>query len=497
MTRAARACAAAGLAALLLGVAVPLAVRSRTPGALEPSVARDRPNVLLFSIDTLRADHLGSYGYRRNTSPNLDRLAKRSLRFTQAFAPAPWTLPSHVSMMTGVHPHELGIENRESSIPDEAQLVSEVLAEAGYRTAALVDSMPRGFVGGKRGFSRGFDEYRHLPAKAKNGHRYDMAVTADAAVKWLRDYDDPRPFFLFLHTKSVHARPSHGGSKNPMRFPYDKPAPYRSRFLSQEAAQISWKDPQLGNGVDYLRGLNERLASGELQPSDVSKDRIDALESLYDAGIYYVDDHFGRVLEQLEASGQSRRTVVIVTSDHGEAFLDHNLFLHKEVYRSVLHVPLILHVPWDPTPRESARRVGLMDIAPAILDLTGVPRPAHLTGPGLSFAHSGEAGPEENARHFAYYHSRSGYYYEAYALREGRWTLVHHRLGRKNPYETELYDDLEDPDELRPVTDQPERERAMLENLLRWRAHEPRHEGAEIELDAETVEHLRALGYVD
>ncbi|UCE87185.1 MAG: sulfatase-like hydrolase/transferase, partial [Deltaproteobacteria bacterium] len=263
------------LALLLLAVAAPFAIRGRGAAPPAPREAPAHPNVLLFSIDTLRADHLGCYGYARDTSPNLDALADRSLRFTEAFAPAPYTLPSHVAMLTGIHPHALGIENRRSAIPAETRLLAELLSEAGYRSAAFVDSMPRGFVGGSRGFARGFDEYTHMPERAKRGYRYDMAATADAAARWLAGRADDRPFFLFLHTKSVHTLPSRAGGKNPMHFPYDKPEPYRSRFLSDAAAGLSWSEPKLGSGVDYLRALNERLASGEISPADIPRERVD------------------------------------------------------------------------------------------------------------------------------------------------------------------------------------------------------------------------------
>ena len=131
----------------LLGVLRP---RERDP--------RDRPNFLVLSVDTLRADHLGSYGYDRDTSPSIDALAERSVRFANVWAPSPWTLPSHAGMLTGIHPKRLGIAARNSSLPKSAVTLAEHLARLGYRTASLVDSMPGGFVGSKRGFARGFGE---------------------------------------------------------------------------------------------------------------------------------------------------------------------------------------------------------------------------------------------------------------------------------------------------------------------------------------------------
>ncbi len=458
--------------------------------------ATDRPNVLLLSIDTLRADHLGSYGYDRPTSPILDRLADRSVRFEEAWAPAPWTLPSHAGMLTGIHPRRLGIANRESTIPKETRLLAELLYEEGYRTAAFVDSMPGGFVGAGRGFARGFEEYTHLPAEVKSRYRYDMEVTADRAIEWLASARRRRePFFLFLHTKSVHALPGSGLSPDPRRFPYDRPEPYRSRFLTEEGLGFSWVHPELGSGVALLRNLNEGLASGKILPDEIPEARREALRGLYDGGILYVDHHFGRVLDELERSGLASRTIIVVTADHGESFLDHHLFLHKEVYRQTLRVPLFVYRPGGAAPRVVSHPVALLDLAPTILSLAGAETPAGLDGIPLPL--DGEGGPALSPRaFFSYCHARSNDYYEGYSLREGDFTLVHHRLGRGSEYRTELYDARHDPHERVPLGDRPDLRAGMLRRLKVWK-----ESGAaaapELELDAETLDHLRALGYAD
>jgi arylsulfatase A-like enzyme len=464
------------------------------PEPLAPDANDQRPNILLFSIDTLRADHLGAYGYERPTSPRLDRLARRSVRFTDAWAPTPWTLPSHAALLTGLHPRNLGITDRRSALPQSARLLAEALSDSGYRTAAFVDSMPGGFVGRSRGFARGFDEYRHLPAEAGSHYRYDMAVTAEQASQWLRRNGSERPFFLFLHTKSVHALPSSAPSPDPHRPPYDKPEPYRSRFLSADEAVLSWADADLGSGVQFLRNLNERLASGDIQGAEVPEERIRALKSLYDGGILYVDDHFGRILDTLEETGLDGDTVIIVTSDHGEAFLEHNLMLHKELYRELLRVPLIVHLPWEGKPRTVSTGVTLMDVAPTILRLAGVERAGDVQGRPLPLDEGEESAAQRTL--FSYYHSRPNYYYEAYAIRDSGFTLVHHRLGRESDYRNELYEHASDPDERSPIEDRPARRAEMLQRLRGWMEQE--NTGApRIEVDAETLDHLRALGYAE
>lgn len=460
-----------------------------------------RPHVLLVSIDTLRADHLGYDGYARDTSPNLDRLAARSRRYREAFAPAPWTLPSHAALLTGRHPRTLGIEDRNAALPPAAPALAEALRSAGYRTAAFVDSMPGGFVGGRRGFARGFDSYVHLPAEEREGFRYDMAETVDRALVFLEHAPPDRPFFLFLHTKSVHALPAEGPRTDPRAFPYDKPEPWRSRYLTPEQAALSWDEPGLGRGVGWLRAWNEAVAAGERRPEDFPPERRAALEALYDAGIRYVDHHLGRLLAGLDARGLADRTLVVVTADHGEAFLEHDLLLHKELYRDVLRVPLLVHVPGEASGVDVRERATLMDVAPTVLAAVGVPAPAGFSGRSLPATDDASPGPADPL--FTYYRSWPDGYYEAYGLRAGRFSLVHHRLGRGAPYRTELFDLESDPAEARPLGEaHAARRAALLDRVNRWRAAgsdagpaDGDAGPARIAIDPETRRHLEALGY--
>jgi arylsulfatase A-like enzyme len=451
-----------------------------------------RPSFLLLSIDTLRADHLGCYGYARDTSPNLDRFAERSVRFESAVAPSPWTLPSHVAMLTGRHPWELGILDYRSSIPPEVPLLAELLAPAGYQTAAFVDSDPGGFVGAERGFGRGFATYEHAPHDGASRYRYDVAVTADAAIGWLEKRRGSEPFFLFLHTKSVHDTPEPAGPSPEWDAPYDKPEPYRSRFLPTRGLRHAWRDGPKLRGVRYLRELNARIAAGSLDPADFPRDKLEELVALYDAGIYYADEHIGRLLEAVRRLGLERGTVILVTADHGEAFLDHGFFRHLEVYVPLLRVPLLLFDPREPA-RIVTRAVMLSDIVPTILDRAGVPRPFGLTRPSL-LAAEGD-GLEEELSLFSYFRFREGYLYEAFALQEGPFKLVFHRRASEPQFRAELYDTRSDPGERLPLDGEGERRRAMTERLRR--TVERPDPGKTIELRPETIEQLRALGYLE
>ena len=228
--------------------------------------ARRPPNVILISIDTLRADHLGSYGYERDTSPELDRFAAESVRYGHAVAPAPWTLPSHAGMLTGRHPFEMGVTEQDSRLPEHVQTLAETLAGVGYQTAAFVDSLKKGFVGAERGFDRGFDVYSHAPHVRKAKYRYDMKTTVDVSTDWLSKRDPERPFFLFLHTKSVHTSPADPKVARESDVPYHKPEPYRGRFLEGGKERFRWTDAGGAFGVAFLKNVNRRILAGEMEP---------------------------------------------------------------------------------------------------------------------------------------------------------------------------------------------------------------------------------------
>lgn|GEM_PF-2445901 len=462
---------------------------ARRAAATPPAPPERRPSVLLVSVDTLRADHLGSYGYPRGTSPVLDALARRSLRFADVHAPTPWTLPSHAAMLAGRDPLALGILDKSGRLPEGTATLAEPLRAHGYQTAAFVDSGRNGFVGAARGFGRGFDLYAHAP-HGGDGALYDMRRTVDAAVRWLERADPARPFFLFLHTKSVHSRPRHGPGNADL--PYDKPEPYLARFLEGRRPRFAWGEGAL-RGVGYLRELNRRLALGTLAPGAFDRERIAELVALYDAGIYYVDEQIGRLLAALDELGLEDDTIVAVVSDHGEAFLDHRFFLHQELYHPLVHVPLILRVPG----RAGAVVPGtarLEQLPATLLGLVGIAPPAGMAAASLL----DEATRADPAPRFSYFRLDPSYAYVAYGVEEGPWLLVYHKTDAEPAFRTELV-----PHEGAPPSPAPsEEERSALEAALRARLLEhfesvverPLTEGG---LDEETARELRALGYVE
>jgi arylsulfatase A-like enzyme len=465
------------------------------------STAPERPNFLLVSIDTLRADHLGAYGYERDTSPNLDRFARRGLRFERALAPAPWTLPSHVAMLSGQHPHDVGIDDIDSSIPERVPMMAQALSAGGYQTAAFVDSASGGLLGGERGFNRGFDRYDHAPhartpGSKSEGPKYDASRTVDAGLAWLRERDHSRPFFLFLHTKSVHTAPVDlERTSDESDAPYRSPEPFGSRYLPEGRTQFAWHEGERPGGVRYLREMNQHLASGEIKPEHFPAERLAELVALYDGGIRYVDEQFGRLLATLGELGLSENTVVIVTADHGEAFLEHYFFLHKEIFASQVWVPLLVLDPAVEQPSVESRSVSLMDIVPTILSRAGLSVSPQAAGRNLLSADSGITTPARPL--FSYSRIRREPLYEAYSLEVGRHRLIYHKHRTWEQFRADLFDRKTDPDEQSPLTDESDLKNAMLGQLIERMKTTTSGTGQRIEIDQQSLESLRALGYVD
>ena len=270
-----------------------------------------RPSVLLIVVDCLRADHLGSYGYARPTSPNLDALAARSTRFVRAPAQATWTLPSVTTLMTGLYPPTHLAELPKVKPSEKLRFLAQRFQDAGYRTAGIVST---NYVGSFFGMNRGMDFFdESLSAKS------DAAATSGEAIDKVLAYFDSvkgAPFFLFLHLFDPHVE-------------YRPPPGYREF------------------GTDDL--------------------------SLYDGEIAYLDHELGRLFAEMERRELADRTIVVVTGDHGEEFYEHGINEHgTTLYQMALHVPLILHVPGrDPAVVPDV--ASLVDVAPTLLRLAGLP----------------------------------------------------------------------------------------------------------------------------
>jgi len=306
---------------------------------------------LLISIDTLRADHLSSYGYRKPTSPFLDSLAERGVLFEHVVAPYPSTLTSHMTMFTGLYPAEHGVYPPDSVLAPGIPTLPGLFKRAGYRTAGFTES---GFMKGRYGFSRGFDEFDD-----QAGHRSgDVERTLDKGIAFLEGLGAEEDFFLFLHTYAVHT-------------PYDPPEPYRSQFWPGDAPDVF--EPTGRNHVEF----NSRR--GEL-----SSEGLAYHEALYDAGIRHTDAALEEFFADLEALGLARDLTVIITSDHGEEFLEHGRLAHNQVYYETVHVPLILVHPDLAGGSRVATMAATADVAPTLLAVAHIDSDHPMSGESLA-----------------------------------------------------------------------------------------------------------------
>jgi arylsulfatase A-like enzyme len=432
---------------------------------------------VLVSIDTLRADRLGVYGHDRPTSPRIDRLAAEGVVFERAYAHAPKTAPSHMSLMTGVHPDVHGVVNFagevDARLSPRIPTLAEILRSAGYRTAAVTGG---GNVHRDLGFGRGFGSYEHSDG--------DAAAIFARAIEQLEALAAPThagartPFFLFVHTFQVHD-------------PYLPPPAQRALFADPAYAGRIVGDAGRLRALagDDWRARHRAFWAGvdARSPADLRH-----LFDLYDACIRFTDDELGRLLDRIDALGLAGETLVVVLSDHGEEFLEHGRFGHDALFEELLRVPLVVRVP-DAERRGLRRgRVGevvrLVDVLPTVLDLVGLPAPDHLEGRTLvPLLRGGEEAPR-----FVFAQNRET---GSDALAAGGWKLVAER------WRDLLFDLARDPAERSPLAggdDVRESLRATLDRLreraLRWHALAPPDRTGP--LDADTRRRLEALGYL-
>ncbi|HZR80995.1 MAG TPA: sulfatase [Candidatus Binatia bacterium] len=335
-----------------------LAVAGCTSGPAEPAQPATPPSLVLISVDTLRADHLGTYGYGRATSPNIDALARDGVVFEHAYAPSSWTLPSHASMLSGASPYRHGAVTQRHAIRSDVTMLAERLHDRGYATAALV-SAP--FLGRRFGFARGFDAYEQH-AKPRDAAGYQSRVLE--VVRGL-----PRePFFLFVHYFDVHS-------------PYD-PEPEFNRFARDAATRDDARADRIGQRV-------QKMASSGVKARPEERDR---LVDLYDGEILQVDVKIRELIDAVRARTRGR-FVAVLTADHGEEFLEHGGLLHgKTLYDEVLHVPLVVTGEGVARGGRVGRQASLLDVAPTLLEFAGAPAIADVEGRSLAeVVRSGES----------------------------------------------------------------------------------------------------------
>ncbi len=297
-------------------------------------------NVLLISVDTLRADHLGCYGYARQTSPNIDSLAENSVMFSNVYASSPWTLPSHVSMLTSLHcVHHQVYQDNEKMDPTILTL-ADLLRQNHFFCTAFTGG---GFVSSVYGFSKGFDMYQEGGGGV---YRQDAAEYLNGLVaEWLDTHSKNKNFFLFAHTYQLHD-------------PYACPEPYKDMFLSENA---QWRHVNL---MGYLGGRANLF-------KPLSEDERRNVVDLYDGEVRYTDETLvGPLITKLKQLDLYDSTLIIFTSDHGEEFYDHRSWEHgHQLYDESLKVPLLIKFPGSRfRGKQISTIVSLVDVMPTILE---------------------------------------------------------------------------------------------------------------------------------
>lgn len=310
-----------------------------------PPASASKPNILLVTVDTLRADHLGCYGYFRDTSPTIDALAEESVFFERAYCPMATTLPSHASLLTGLLPLEHGILANQEHGGDGfrsrpgARSIAEFLREEGYATGAFVSAAP---IKRSSGIDAGFDTFVEPDRATWHGEE-----ATRAAVEWIDGHAAGR-MFAWVHYYDPH-------------WPRKPPAPYLERYGDEPALDAFLAERGIPDSVDEA-------------PCRLPTDTRRATHA-YDGAIRYVDEQVARLLDALRRHDLLDRTVVVFTADHGEGLNQHEWPAHGRVWQEQIHVPLLLRFPDAPSdlPRRVASVVSLVDVFPTVLGRLDLP----------------------------------------------------------------------------------------------------------------------------
>lgn len=427
-------------------------------------------NILLLSLDTTRADHLGCYGWHRNTSPHLDRLAEEGTLFEWCLSPHIPTHPAHTTMLTGCDAmqHQIIAQGAKTELSPDVKLLAELLKERGYWTGAA-DNL-------NRWFSRGFDRYEgyQFAPDPEGGWRKGEAVTRSALRVLNEAAAQEKPWFVFVHYWDAHT-------------PYLPPAPFSRMFYGGDERDLRHQsmEPVLSFPpfMHYFRQW-----AGEVRD-------IEFLKAQYDAEIAYMDACVRHVFQRLDDLGLTEQTLVLITADHGEELDEHAMwFDHHGLYDTNLRVPLIVRMPGTvPAGRRVGGQVRLMDLAPTVLEMTGGgPQESGMQGSSLVPAFSGGLGQGTAEQVFL----TECTWMRKRGVRTPEWKLIvardHPDLHNCPP--VELYDLQHDPGEQTNLADQrPDVVARLGADLEGWRQRRLRETGLSDPVETQEIT-LRQIG---
>lgn len=467
----------------------------RSISADSPATPTTRPNVVLISLDTTRADHLSVYGYKRRTTPKLEAFARQATLYRHAYANGDMTLPSHASMLTGLYPTLHGAyadHSQYTAIADQVPTLAEVLQKAGYRSYGVVANFI--FLDPRYGFARGFDTFlmpRPLPVVSNAATYLLRTGLYSLTVPWLWT-DGMRRFFTADEIAEAGERfPAQSGGKPFFLFlnfmeshrPLATPGHFRNMFPGydqgfDELEIRSWE-------YDVYRGART------VTPEEFAK-----FHAGYDGGLAYMDDATGRLLDRLKRQPWYDASLIIITSDHGELFGEKQMIDHgNSVDHGITGIPMIVKFPRQKEGREIASPVSQVDVFSTIAAAAGAPIPPNVSGADLAKGDPGEDRSIilESYPTSAYISLNKKMDRMERALVKGRWKMIRSNRGRR-----ELYDMAADPEETKNLWNERNEIARELDGLMRnWVATG----GGQTPLrksgpsDPEMMQRLKSLGY--
>jgi len=437
--------------------------RAASPAAMEKIRAgAEETNLIVIVLDAARADHCGAYGYQRDTTPNIDALFAESIVFEQAYTQAPNTKASIASLFTSQSPTTHGVIGMTVALPPSTPTLPQVLSENGFRTVCL-SANP--FLSSEFGFERGFDEFQdvfrevNLPANELGS--VPAELLGKAATSWFQEHAEER-FFVYLHFLEPHD-------------PYTPPEPFASRYRGDT--------------------------------------RLTKMMAAYDGNLAYVDSVVGEVLSALERLGLVDKSVIVLMSDHGEAFGEHGRLLHSDtIYEETAHIPLAIYLreACGVAPGQRSGIISTIDLMPTLLDMFGIEPPPTMQGRSeLGLLASEGSGQRLYAVARSRGRDETGGLKRPeeviYALIAERYTLM---LGNKGK-RVELYDRERDPGQKDNIADESEKLVAeFMRSFEEWAETQPTRpvvlpggevraaQSPEVEMSDRTRDHLEALGYL-
>lgn len=388
---------------------------------VDVSKVASAPNIILIMINSLRADHVGAYGYGRQTTPNFDKFAHENVFFSSAFATSSWQMPSHGSILTSLYPTEHKGTHINNKLTDSCKTLPEILSQKGYYSVGFCCN-PR--LSSEMGFARGFDLYDDysvemllanisMSADEKNNinHQRTNDLINQAAIRWLEN-NKAKPFFLYLHYYDNH-------------WDYLPPEPYYSMF-----------DP------GYKGMVDGRFISKEpLYSNPPSQDDIDHIVALYDGEIRQTDEDLGFFLQHLRESDLMENSVVVIVGEHGEQFYEHGNTSHHGLYDEMIHIPMAMHLPGLGSVKYD-KLASQVDVLPTLLDVTGLNDQLPIGSRGISLARDFD---DNKSRDWVYAEYTGGAVPNCSTVRSKRYKVL------QSEGELKVYDLLADPQELRPL----------------------------------------------